>query len=101
MTKKKEKKSRPRKPAEQKRRRGSASVKIKGAGLLVSTLKKMEPLMRQRFVAAINGELAAIGMDLARGKDRTRIVEVRRGRDGSKLYEVKEVPRARAKGVRR
>lgn len=107
MTTKKKKKagtlrpSRPRIPAEQKRRRGSGSVKLKGAGFLVSELKRMAPLMRERFVAAMNGELAAIGLDMAQGRDRTAFIEVRRGRDGSKLYEVKEVSRARAKGIRR
>jgi hypothetical protein len=98
---KNKKKSRPRIPVEQKRRRGSVSVKLKGAGLIASELKRLAPLLRERFRAALDGELAAIGADMAQGRDRTAFIEVRRGHDGSKLYEVKEVSRARAKSLRR
>ena len=70
---------RPRVPVEHKRRRGSA-ITLAGASLLASELKKMAPLMRQRFVDAMNGELKA-------------------GRDGKLKF--REVKRAAAPRVRR
>lgn len=93
-------KSRPSIPAEQKRRRGSVSVKLEGLGHVAKALKEMAPEMRRRFAEAMNGELAVIGVDMAQHRDRTAYVEVRRGR-GVNIYEVKEVSRARAKGIRR
>lgn len=69
------KRSRPRLPAEQKRRRGSVSVKLKGAGPMMSALKAMAPEMRRRFAEAMSGSLSHIGMDLAKGRDRCFQVE--------------------------
>jgi hypothetical protein len=89
-------KSRPRIPVEQKRRRGSATIKLKGAGQIVAALKKLTPEFRRRFVNAMNGELAVIGMDLAKGRDQTAEIEVKRGRDGKlKVREVRRAPRVR------
>lgn len=68
--KKKKQKSRPRVPAEQKRRRGSVSVKLEGVGHVAKALKEMAPEMCRRFAEAMNGELTHIGMDLAKGRDR-------------------------------
>lgn len=72
---------RPRIPAEQKRRRGS--LKIVGVGTLRAELEKMAPKMRQRFAEAIDKETRAFaGIDLAKGRDRSAELEVKRGRDG-------------------
>ena len=60
------KKQRPRLPVERKTRRGS--VKLSGAGFLMAELEKLAPLMRQRFVDAINGELAALQAGARRPK---------------------------------
>ena len=67
--------TRPRLPVEQKRRRGSVSIKLKGARPMMDALKAMEPEFRRRFADAMNGELVHIGMDLASGRDRCFQVE--------------------------
>ncbi len=77
MAKKKttKRKQRPRISVEQKRRRGSVSIDLKGAGPMMKALKAMEPAFRRRLAETMNGELRHFGMDLARGRDRCFHVE--------------------------
>ena len=94
------KKQRPRLSDTEKRRRGPmVKVNLSGVKKLNASLKKMAPLMRQRFVDVMNGELKAIGLDLARGADRSVELEVTRGRNGKLKF--REVKRAAAPRVRR
>jgi hypothetical protein len=78
------KKTRPRIPDEQKRRRGSrsgVSLKLQGVRLLQSELKKLAPKMRQRFKDAIEKESRSVfaGVDLAKGRDRSAEIKVTNG----------------------
>ena len=92
--------SRPRVPDTEKRRRGSmVKVSLSGVKELRAKLKAMEPAVRKRFADAMNGELEAIGWDLAKGKDRTAEMQIKRGRDGK--LKLREVKRAAAPRVRR
>lgn len=90
-------KSRPRLPVAQKRRRGSAVVRLKGGGMVHRALKEMAPAMRRKLAQAMNDAVFVGGMDLAKGRDHSAEIKVTKGNVVSHRF----IKRAIKKGAKR